>query len=184
MTSPFRTVLGQNFAGLLPAVKQVHGAEGALFLAGSAEVTAAANPLARLVGWLSGMPKAGPAQAAVSFTPLPGGRVLWQRRFDGRRYASVMAAGQGAESGLLIEYFGPFRLRFRLTPQDGRLHWSLAGWRLLGLPLPGFTCPEINCIEGGDGQGRFTFDIRVRFPLVGPVVAFCGSLERQEVRSA
>ena len=77
-----------------------------------------------------------------------------------------MMAGTGAAEGLLFEYFGLFRLYFRLTVREEGLAWSLVRWRFLGLPLPRWTTPSIECLESADGA-RFVFDIDFAFPIMG-----------------
>jgi hypothetical protein len=107
------------------------------------------------------------------FKPDERGGEYWERQFGQRRYASLLVAD--VVQGQLIEHFGPFDLRFRLTPRSDGLEWSLAGWRLCALPLPHWSVPRIECLESADGD-RFTFDIVVRFPLIGPVITYRGWL--------
>jgi hypothetical protein len=90
----------------------------------------------------------------------------------------MLEAGRGADEGFLIERFGPFGLKFRLTPEAGGLRWSLAGWRLFGATLPRWAAPRIECIESSDGD-RFAFDIDVAFPVVGWLMHYHGYLEER-----
>ncbi|MFZ1110270.1 MAG: DUF4166 domain-containing protein, partial [Rhodomicrobium sp.] len=117
------------------------------------------------------------APVSVAFRPDGRGGERWERRFASRRYASTMTAGTGGADGLLVEHFGLFRLYFRLTPRADGLAWSLVRWRFLGLPLPGWTAPRIECLESGDGA-RFVFDIDVGFPVIGHVMHYRGWIER------
>jgi hypothetical protein len=48
-------------------------------------------------------------------------------------------------------------------------------WRLLGIPMPRFLLPTGAAREHADG-GRFNFDVEIRLPLVGLVVAYRGWL--------
>ncbi|MBK1838383.1 DUF4166 domain-containing protein [Azospirillum sp. YIM B02556] len=174
--TPFQRILGPDFQDLPTPVRDFHGLSASIRTAGLAEVSAPANPGVWLLGKIAGLPRPGrDVPVSVSFHPRADGREFWERRFAGRRYASAMEAGSGRDAGLLIEHFGPFDLLFRLTPGPGRLSWSLAGWRLLGLPLPAWSRPVIECSESGDGD-RFVFDIDVVFPIVGPVVRYRGWL--------
>ena len=61
---------------------------------------------------------------------------------------------------------------------DG-LQWSLAGWRCLGIPLPRWSVPSIECLESADGE-RYTFDIDVTFPLIGWLMHYRGWLLPQD----
>jgi hypothetical protein len=110
---------------------------------------------------------------SVCFTPRSDGVEQWDRRFGDRRYASSIRAGAGKDQNFLIEHFGLFDLRFRLTARNDGLAWSLSGWRLMRIPLPG--CPRIECVESADGE-RFTFDIDVTFPLIGWLIRYRGWL--------
>ncbi|MBI5260543.1 MAG: DUF4166 domain-containing protein [Bradyrhizobium sp.] len=157
-------------------VRALHALDSCIHTSGRAEITVSANPVARLLCRVAGLPKPGrDVPVSVSFHPDGRGTEFWDRRFASRRYASVMEAGRRDDEGLLIEHFGPFELLFRLEPGDKGLNWSLAGWRLLGLPLPGWSRPTIECSETGDAE-RFVFDIHVAFPLVGHVVHYRGWL--------
>lgn len=172
----FRRLIGDAFDNLPAAVRQVHSPSRPLHTAGRAEVVGADTLAGRLLCLLAGLPRPGrDVPVEVSFTPLANGE-HWRRRFASRRYASIMAAGDGVDAGTLIEHFTPlFDLVFRLEAQADALHWQVQRWRFLGLPLPGWTTPHIVAVEV-DRDGRFCFDIRVAFPLVGPVVEYRGWL--------
>jgi hypothetical protein len=76
---------------------------------------------------------------------------------------------------LLVEHFRPFTYCHRLTASPEGVAWRLVGWRLLGIKLPRWTVPAVNCFESADGE-RYRFDIDVVFPLVGPVIHYSGWL--------
>ncbi len=174
--TPFQRILGADFDTLSGPVRDLHALGASAHMSGQAEITAAANPGAWLLCWISGLPKSGcKVPVSVSFHPRSQGSEFWDRRFDRRRYASLMEAGEQGDDGLLIEHFGPFDLLFRLAPAIGALTWSLTGWRFLGVPLPAWSRPTIECRESSDA-GRLLFDIDVAFPLVGQVVHYRGWL--------
>ncbi|MEQ9641350.1 MAG: DUF4166 domain-containing protein [Alphaproteobacteria bacterium] len=166
----FQRLLGADFARLPAPVRRVHGLDAPLTLAGRADVRVAPGWAAWLLCLISGLPRAGrDVPVEVRFVP-DGGGERWSRTFDKRRYASrIDAAGPH-----LRERFGPFDLFYDLAVTDG-LHWTLVRWHLLGVALPRFTLPRIDCIEGADGEA-FSFDIDVAFPLVGPVIRYRGKL--------
>lgn len=174
MTSnPFKRLLGDALESLPLPVRHLHSLEQAAFTAGRADITAARNPAAWVLCKVAGLPKPGrDVPVTVSFQPDDLGREFWERHFAGRRYASTMEA---REDGLLVEHFGPFDLFFRLTPTTDGLAWSLADWTFLGVKLPSWSRPVIECTETGEGDS-FVFDIDVAFPLVGPVVHYRGWL--------
>jgi hypothetical protein len=173
MPSPFEQLLGAQFHRLPTSVQRLHALRAAMTTAGRAEVKAASNLFARLLCWGAGLPRPGAMDVSVCFKPRLDGSEHWDRHFGDRRYASSIRAGAGKDRDFLIEHFGPFDLRFRLTARDDGLAWSLTGWRLLRIRLPG--CPRIECLEGADGE-RFTFDIDVTFPLIGWLIHYRGWL--------
>lgn len=168
--TPFRRRLGADFARLPAPVARVHGLAEPLTLAGRAEVRVAPGLAAMWICALCGLPRPGnDVPVEVRFVP-DGAGERWYRRFDRRCYASrIDVAGD-----CLRERFGPFDLLYRLEV-DGGLRWTVVRWRLLGLPLPGFVRPRIDCVEAADGD-RFCFDIAVALPLVGPVIRYRGWL--------
>jgi hypothetical protein len=178
MVTPFQRLLGGDFERLPAPVRDLHSLGEIVLTAGLADITAPSNPGAWLLSRIAGLPRPGrDVPVTVGFHPDGQGREWWDRRFGARRYASTMAAGTGRDEGLLIEHFGPFNLLFRLTLREDGLGWSLARWRLLGVPLPGWSLPRIECVESGEGN-RFVFDIDVAFPIVGHVVHYRGWIER------
>jgi hypothetical protein len=170
----FQYLLGASFDILPEPVRRFHTLDCELFTSGRADVTAPRGSIgAKLLSLIAGLPAPGRnVETHVRFTPLPRSREFWRRNFAGRRYQSVMEA---TCDGRLIEHFGPFDLCFDLAASPDGLRWSLAEWRLLKIPLPRFTKPIIDCMEAGEGS-RFTFDIDVVFPIIGPVVHYHGAL--------
>jgi len=174
--SPFQRLLGAGFAQLPAPVRRLHGLSQDASTAGRAAITAARNPFAWLLCRLAGLPLPGDdVPVTVSFHLDGRGGEYWRRGFAGRRYASAMRAGSGADAGLLVERFWPFIYYHRLTASPNGVGWQLVKWRLLGIPLPGWTLPSVACFESGDGE-RFVFDIDVVFPLIGPVIHYRGWL--------
>ena len=176
--TPFERVLGTAFANLPAPVRELHALRDSALTSGLAEIAAEPGALKWLLCKLAGLPQPGlDVPVTVRFIPEPRGSERWERRFGDRRYASWMEAGSGRDAGCLIEHFGMFDLRFRLQPSDQGLRWTLAGWRWLGMPLPAWSVPQIDCLESGNGN-RFCFDIDVAFPFLGPVLRYKGWLER------
>jgi hypothetical protein len=177
IVSPFRAILGAAFAQLPEPVRRLHGLSSDAVAAGRAEISVPRRRLARLIGRLAGLPRAGSdVPVTVSFTVDGQGGERWRRRFGDRRYATTIRAGRG---GLLVERFGPLQFRFSLTPSADGLAWRLAEWRLLGLRLPRWSLPAVICLEAADDE-RFRFDIDMAFPLIGPVIHYRGWLVPQD----
>ncbi|MBV9827146.1 MAG: DUF4166 domain-containing protein [Alphaproteobacteria bacterium] len=178
---PFQRLLGAGFGQIPEPVRRVHSLTQPLNTSGKAEITSPRNPLARLLCRLAGLPRPGTdVPVSVRFQPDGRGGEYWRRRFTAerggeRRYASTMQAGDGDDAGLLVERFWPFIYYHRLTPSAAGVAWRLVRWKLLGIALPRFTLPTVDCFEAAQGE-RYTFDINVVFPLVGPVIHYRGWL--------
>jgi hypothetical protein len=166
--SPFRTLLGPAFDRLPAPLRLVHAMHMPLDTMGQAEVVPAPGLLPALVRRLAGLPRTG-RRVEVRFEPDGRGGERWARRFDGRRYASTIAA----EPPWLRERFGPFDVLYRLAADDAGLSWTAVAWRLGPLPLP--LHPRIAARESADGN-RFRFDIEIALSLIGPVVSYGGWL--------
>ena len=176
MRSPFEKLLGPALEQLPPPVRRVHALRAPLATAGRAEITAADGFMARFICWFAGLPRPGrDVDVSVTFAPTENGGEHWDRKFADRSYTSTMKLGTGRDLGLLIEHFGLFDLRFQLSPSAQGLDWALVGWRLLHIPLPRWSVPQIKCRESGDGE-RYTFDIDVTFPLIGWLMHYRGWL--------
>lgn len=174
----FQRLLGADFERLPAPVRELHSLGESAAAEGRADVTAAAGPAPWLLRWFAGLPQPGRDVPVTVVFHLDGkGRERWERRFASRRYTSTMTAGTGSTEGLLAEYFGLFRLYFRLMPSEEGLAWSLARWRLLGISLPRWTTPSIECLESADGT-RFVFDIDVALPMIGHIMHYRGRIER------
>jgi Domain of unknown function (DUF4166)/Saccharopine dehydrogenase NADP binding domain len=174
--SPFEAILGADFARLPEPVRRLHRLSEHTVAAGLADIDAASGLPAHLLCRLAGLPRSGRDVAvSVEFQVNERGGEHWERQFGRRRYAGAMRAGQGADAGLLIERFGPFHLLHRLTASPDGLAWQLVRWRLLGIPLPRWTLPAVECLESAEGE-RFRFDIDVSFPIIGPVIHYRGWL--------
>lgn len=174
---PFRAVLGGSFALLPVPVRRLHDLDAAVTTEGRAEVAVEPGVHKALLRRFAGLPEAGSdVPVAVRFTPLEDGSERWSRDFAGRPYTSRMEAGTGIDSGLLIEHFGIFDLVFALEPRPEGLCWRLVRWRWLGLPLPAWSCPRIDCVESGQ-ERRYCFDINVAFPFLGAILRYKGWLE-------
>jgi len=177
--SPFQIVLGAEFARLPGPVHRLHSLTSPQTATGRAEITTAAGLLPRLICRLAGLPRPGrDVPVSVRFEPTENGQERWLRRFAERRYASTITVERMRGAEMLAERFGPFRLTYDLRIEDRGLRWSLAGWRLFALPLPRWSVPAVECLEGADGE-RFTFDIAVAFPLAGHVIRYRGWLESE-----
>ena len=181
MTFPalFPTLLGDDAWRALPAaVQAMHGAAPLLRASGVADVDGAGHFPARCLRRLLGLPAPGPQQALALTIERHGNREVWTRRFTGRRMQSRLDRHAG--SPLLHEHLGPATLRFALRRDGDAIDWQLRGVSLFGLRLPRSFCGTVRSRSGAH-DGRYAFDIDVRLPWIGRLVAYRGWLEVEHV---
>ncbi|KMO10683.1 SDR family oxidoreductase [Methylobacterium platani] len=171
----YRDVLGPAFDALPAPVRALHDGAGSRRWTGSARVRRGSGPVARLVCGLVGFPEPGrDVPVEVVFAPEAGGE-RWTRTIGNKTFASVQEAGTGRDRYLLIERFGIAAFALALVHDGDRLLFVPRRWSLLGVPMPRFLLPSGESVET-ERDGRFAFDITVRAPLVGLIVAYRGTL--------
>lgn len=170
----FPGVLGPAFERLPERVRWLH--RGASTRArGIARVQGDSRWRARVLRRIAGLPSpAGSIALAFEVRAHATGE-HWLRRFGDRPMRSELARSLRIADAL-EERLGPIRLTFAFEIDESRMHWTLRELRVLGiaLPLRWFCDLRASC---GDEQGRYAFDIDVRLPLVGRLIAYSGWLE-------
>lgn len=166
----YRRVMGIRFDALPPAVRAIHEICGDGGARGEAVVTGGSNPLARLVARIMRFPRPGTWPLHVAFTETDGVE-RWTRHFGERGFHSHL----GESDGMLTERFGPMRFRFELPSDEGGLEMRMAGWRILGVPLPLALASRSPAREWQEGD-RFRFDVPIALPLIGTIVHYSGWL--------
>lgn len=176
-SAPFyRRILGPAFDSLPPRVRELHATEAPRQWRGQAEVRRGTNTLARLAAAIIGFPKASAATpVSVTFTPEAGGE-RWTRDFGGCQFSSLQYEGAGRNAHLLVERFGPAAFAMALVVEGDRLTLVPRRWSLFGVPMPRALMPSGPSFES-DADGKFRFDVDIRLPLAGLVVAYRGTLE-------
>jgi len=174
--SAFREILGDRFEGLPPLLQRVHDHNGHLLLTGRATARIFLWPIGPVICWFMGFPATGEDIAvAVEFNRLTKGRETWHRNFHGRHYVSRLRAGRGRDAGLLVETLGSMTVMFRLDLELDRLKLEVVGCKFLGLRLPRILSPRCVAFES-ERNGHFLFDIDVRLPFLGRLIAYRGDL--------
>lgn len=175
--SLYKTLLGDAFDRLPATIREMHS--GVARAAGRADIEYGQSPLARTICRLAKFPEAGrDVPAEVRFDVLPKGE-RWTRSFNGQSFQTELLNDRGSPTPYLIEKFGPLHFRLRVVAHADGVDLTPEGVRLFGLPLPRFLCPEAIGMER-ERDGRYWFDVSVRFPLVGDVVRYQGWLETIE----
>jgi len=174
----FPTLLASvDWPQLAPPVRRMH-AEGNLVRAsGIADVAGETHPVARWLRRLLSLPDPGAGQAITVSIERHANHEHWSRLFPGGHMQSTLRAGG---NGQLHERLGPVTVHFTLHRDGDAIDWRLRGVRLFGLPLPLALCGTISS-RSGMRDGHYAFDIDVRLPLVGRLVAYRGWLEIDHV---
>ena len=166
----YARAMGPAFEALPPAVRRLHDFVADAGAAGEAIVSRGRGPLVALLAKLMRFPPAGRWPLHVAFAARDGAET-WTRDYGGHVMRSVLTQRRGG----VVERFGPIRFAFDLLPQPDGLAMRLAGWSLLGVPLPRALGPRITAREWEEG-GHFCFDVAASLPLAGPVVRYSGWL--------
>lgn len=180
VTKPlYRRLLGSAFDQLPGPIRSMHDIGSTCLVTGAADVERGCNLLSKLIGLLFGFPEAGQGiPLRVRFTPEGDGGETWQRSFGARAFSSHQVAGIGRDDKLLVETFGPFAFALALVCANDRLSLIVRRWSFLGLPMPSALAPygdAFECVR----DGKFYFNVEICLPIVGLIVRYRGSLERQ-----
>ena len=167
----YARAMGADFERLPPAVGRLHALVADAGATGEAEVTRGRGLLARLAAALMRFPPEGRWPLHVAFAAR-GGAETWTRRYGPHIMRSVLSLRPGG----VVERFGPVRFAFDLALLPDGLAMHLAGWSILGMPLPRRLAPRIFATER-EIDGRFHFDVRAALPLAGEVIRYAGWLE-------
>lgn len=171
----YRALLGPALDALPAPVRALHEGIGTRRWTGSATVRRGSGVLARLLCAVFRFPEAADGvPVSVTFAPETGGE-RWTRIIGRTTVVSLQSAGTGRDRALLIERFGLAAFALALVPDGSRLRFVPRRWSILNIPMPGVLLPAGESFET-ERDGRFAFDITVRVPLAGLVVAYRGTL--------
>ncbi|KQT56212.1 MULTISPECIES: SDR family oxidoreductase [unclassified Aureimonas] len=174
--SIYRRVLGPAIDELPAPVLDLHSGSSRRRWTGSASVRRGTGILARLVCAAFGFPEtAEMVPATVTFTPEQGGE-RWTRTIGRATFHSLQSLGTGRDQYLLIEKFGIARFSIALVRDGKRLFFVPRRWSIWKIPMPMGLLPTGESFET-EISGRFAFDITIKAPVVGLVVAYRGTLE-------
>jgi hypothetical protein len=173
----YRKVLSTAFDALPPRVRELHADDTARNWSGTAQIRRGTSWLARVVGALIGFPPAGDdVPVTVTLAPEQGGE-SWTRNFNGRIFNSMQSCGRGKDQYLLVERFGMVAVSLALVVDADRLYLIPRRWAVLGVPMPKALLPQGQTFETEE-NGQFRFDVEIRAPIVGLIVAYRGLLEK------
>jgi hypothetical protein len=176
----FPTLLGGRWDTLPASVRALHGDDAHIDARGRVEVRGDTHWLPRRLRRTLRMPEP-VADAPLRVEIRRDGNVeTWTRHFPNACLESHLSPSPRWQDAF-AEQLGGARLTFGFAVEDGQLRWITREVRLFALPLPlrWFEGIDARCSER---DGRYRFDIAVRLPLVGLLVAFAGWLEIADAR--
>lgn len=165
-------VLGVAFGRLPATVRRLHELAGQSTWRGEADVALGPSLLARIAARLARLPRSGPAQPLTVAFRSEHGAEDWRRCFG----ASVFPSRQWAEGGRIAERVGPAVLLLAPEATADGLTLTLAGMRILGLPVPRRLLPVVATRES-EADGRYRFEVDCRLPWGAHLVRYSGTLE-------
>ncbi|MGL4322277.1 MAG: DUF4166 domain-containing protein, partial [Paracoccaceae bacterium] len=161
-----------GFADLPAPVQDLHSVMTQRRWQGRSRVTRGGGLLARVVAAVMRFPPEAEDVPLTVTMDRRGEAEVWTRDFAGRRFRSTLRLHERQ----MTERFGLLTFAIDLHVQDGALHYPVTkGW-CCGIPLPRWSLPRSDTVEGSDGP-RTTFDVSLSLPVIGPVVRYQGWLE-------
>ena len=170
----YATLLGTAWAQLSEPVRALHD-EPTLTARGTLRIVRGPGRAGRMLAALLRMPRAHPSAATHLVVTRQGDDEIWSRTFNGQHLDSRQYATGDREFG---ERFGAFEFRFRLEVFQGSLQFRQTGVSMaLGpvrIPVPSICAPRVTASEEAAGPRGVSVGVRLRMPLVGPVLAYDG----------
>lgn len=170
----FALAMDQDFAALPDPIRAIHDRARCFSASGRCDVDHGRNPVARLIGTLFQLPRAGRDLPLTVRFVARGGTETWERSFPDRVMRSYLR--RAWTPGHVVEQFGPLDFTIRLRWDGARLHYEMAGGYLLGFRLPSALLPRSEAFEAVE-DGVFRFDVRITLPLVGLLAHYRGWLK-------
>lgn len=179
--TPVEAWFGDGFARLHPSLQALHREGGRLegrvrFRVGRGAAGMIGRRVLRRLGIDPASPEQGAEQQLVVDIRHVDGALRWARRFgDGPEAVSWFRPVGRWPEGHWEERAGPLRLRLMVDTDGGGWRWRQIGCRLWGLPLPAWLAPGVDAGKRIE-DGQYRFDIAIRLPLFGEVLAWGGHL--------
>lgn len=174
----FKQALGEVFNTLPKPIKALHNQIGMHVYEGMAHVKGPTGVIGRIASRLVGFPIC-EAKTPVKVTITSDDKEeTWVREFDGRPFYSNLSVDQ---DGFVQEKFGPLSIRLGLELRDDKLLYPVVRGRFFGfIPFPAFLMPQSISHEEVDEEGRFVFDVLLKFRFGGRIAHYQGWLTKRD----
>jgi hypothetical protein len=174
--SLYQHLLGSAYDDLPQQVKRLHAGEGTTMWRGQASVKRGSGVFANIMAVLLGFPKSTESTpVTVSFHRGAKGET-WQRTFGKYKFSSFQARGKGRNVHLLTERFGVITAALALVIKDESLYLIPRRVSFLGIPMPKLFLPSGESFEC-ETDGVFNFNVTIKVPVLGLIVAYKGWLK-------
>ena len=115
--------------------------------------------ITKVVRAIAGLPPAGEHVPVTVEMTANGNGEIWRRKFGEFPLDTRVRPGQAP--GTIEETLGPVTATLRLVPDGTGVRQIPEGYRLLGVPLPGFLWPDLDVRESAEG-GVYRFKVVMR----------------------
>jgi predicted DCC family thiol-disulfide oxidoreductase YuxK len=169
-----RQIIGSAFDDMPETVRRMHGADGTRETRGISRVMGGTNPLSRLIGVVSGMPR--PVHRApvhIRFVKRDDSE-KWDRLFGASRFTTIMQQEGRHLTERLVGF--PVTFVYDVTTDRGGFSLHVVQVRFAGIPLPDLLRPTL-AARAGEWRGRYRFSTLVGFRFCGRVVSYFGYLD-------
>lgn len=175
----FKQALGLAFDELPEPIRELHNNFGEVVYEGRAKTKGATGLLGRIGAMVVGFPSNSEnIPVKVTITADENGET-WKREFDGKPFVSRLSVD---EKGYAQERFGSLAMRLGLHLKDEKLHYPVICGRLFGwIPFPSILMPQSISHEEVDEEGRFAFDVLLKFRFGGRIAHYRGWLVKRDL---
>jgi len=169
----FQQVLGAQFETLPFVLKLGHQVSNTKIMRGRVDVVRGKNPLCQMAASIIGFAKTGADREISICMDVRDDQEVWTRTIDGNAFRSVLSKGPNLFE--VYERFGPIKFKMKFRIADEKLHYDIVSAKVLGIPFPKFLLPKSITHERVE-EGKFVFDVEIRLPLLGRLIAYKGWL--------
>lgn len=152
----------------------LHAHSAPLEADGTVDVWGPARGVARLIHGVFRYPDSGMGQQVLLSVLARGEERIWNRCFNGRRFASV----HRFDAHALYERFGPIEIQFKLQLDGQELSYRSQNVRCFGLSVPRLLRPSVLAVVAEADKG-WTVDVQVDMARWGLICRYRAVLKAQ-----
>lgn len=175
MINVFQLILREQYPHLPEVVRRFHETRLGEFT-GKATIKGGKGLMVRALRKIGGFPAPAEGEVALKIRVIRSEvQERVQRQFGEVQFSSVFTRIN--RQNLLSEDFGMFRFYFSLRALRNGIEWQFERWDFAGIPMPELLSPDAEITETVGEDGKYTFAVLVKFPIIGILMDYAGSLE-------